>query len=142
MSFGGRMSLPGGYKMPKGQPDALIAAASAILAVLITAGVTLYTTNKQIEAERQHSEKLQQQLDVSGQIRERSPKSLLENWKFSTMAEANTRRKICYIYLLAEGSALTYNPQFLCSQSVTDMQSHRVAFLATRGELSDRSPAP
>jgi uncharacterized protein HemX len=58
--------------MPKGQRDALIAAASAILAVLITAGVTLYTTNKQIEAERQHSEKLQQQLDVSGQIRERS----------------------------------------------------------------------
>jgi hypothetical protein len=60
--------------MPKGQRDALIAAGSAILAALITATVTLYTSNKQIEAERAHSARLQHQLDTYQAKYENAPK--------------------------------------------------------------------
>jgi DNA repair exonuclease SbcCD ATPase subunit len=64
--------------MPKGLRDATIAAVAAILAAVITAGGTLYTTNKQIEAERQHSEKLQQQLDTYQAKYENAPKVYVE----------------------------------------------------------------
>ena len=76
MSLGGTISLPGGSKMPKGQRDAFIAAVSAILAALISAAVTLYTSNKQIEEEREHSTKLQQQLDTYQAKYENAPQSV------------------------------------------------------------------
>jgi DNA repair exonuclease SbcCD ATPase subunit len=78
MSLGGTMALPGGSKMPKGQRDALIAAVSAVLAALIAAAVTLYTSNKQIEAEREHSARLQQQLDTYQAKYENAPKIYIQ----------------------------------------------------------------
>ena len=64
--------------MPQGLRDAIIAAMAAILAALITAGATLYTTNKQIEAERQRSAELRQQLDTYQAKYENAPKLFVE----------------------------------------------------------------
>jgi len=64
--------------MPDARRDAIIAAVAAIVAALITAAVTVYTTNKQIAAEREHSQKLQQQLDMYQAKYDNAPKVYVE----------------------------------------------------------------
>jgi chromosome segregation ATPase len=78
MVGGGTISLHGGWQMPKGSRDVIIAAVAAILAALIGAGATLYTTDKQINAERQRRESVQRKLEIYQARYENAPKAFIE----------------------------------------------------------------
>jgi len=64
--------------MPKGLRDVIIAAVAAIFAALIGAGATLYTTDKQINAERQRRESVQRKLEIYQARYENAPKAFIE----------------------------------------------------------------